>query len=391
MGQEQADEKENEKKADEEKKAEGETEAKGDEKKDENTEATKPAENGWQSMSGGWQAMEKEAPKFPTDEEMKQFNFGPYSKTMTMEDCQIMEKEQGPLPTQPGLGALAELRRIKWYQHIGLNTPYLSDVVRLFRGLAIRESSWLSFRILCPWTICLILETLVRYDVEANEHSTKNLSPARVFHMVLDAIGKGFRFPVKKVKKEEVKEEAPEPKEREPKSAPLSAEAKEKEMRRKLEEKRRKRKDEIEKRDRERNASRQETSRRESKRYTHRLVDPCEQQKDYDALAHISSQRKADIRACAKYALDLVERKQICLLLGTPRVEELDKFNHRSGEGPNVERGLTRGERKEKAMNNGVFERRLFRGEFPPCKFGLNHAGHHGRRDHTIRYRQERR
>ena len=78
-------------------------------------------------------------------------------------------------------------------------------------------------------------------------------------------------------------------------------------------------------------------------------------------------------------------------MLGTPRVEELDKFNHRSGEGPNVERGLTRGERKEKAMNNGVFERKLYRGEFPPCKFGLNHAGHHGRRDHTIRYRQERR
>ena len=31
-----------------------------------------------------------------------------------------MEDEEGPLATQPGLGALAELRRIKWYQHIGL-------------------------------------------------------------------------------------------------------------------------------------------------------------------------------------------------------------------------------------------------------------------------------
>ena len=135
----QAEEKEN--KADEEKKdgeVEGEDkkageEAEGEEKKDENTEAasaeaSKPAEDGWQSMSGGWQAMEKEAPKFPTEEEMKQFNFGPYSKTMTMEDCEIMEKEQGPLPTQPGLGALAELRRIKWYQHIGLSKYFFIRV-----------------------------------------------------------------------------------------------------------------------------------------------------------------------------------------------------------------------------------------------------------------------
>ena len=41
--------------------------------------------------------------------------------------------------------------------------------------------------------------------------------------------------------------------------------------------------------------------------------------------------------------------------MGLEKDEVLDKFNHRSGEGPNVERGLTRAERKIAQANGGVY------------------------------------
>merc|ERR1719445_2850882 len=91
---------------------------------------------------GDWNQKTFPEERVPTEEEAKGFKFGPYNKNMYLEECQLMEDEEGPLATQPGLGALAELRRIKWYQHVGLSTPFLSDILRLFRGLAIRESSW---------------------------------------------------------------------------------------------------------------------------------------------------------------------------------------------------------------------------------------------------------
>ena len=157
--------------------------------------------------------------------------------------------------------------------------PFLSDILRLFRGLAIRESSWRSFRILCPWTISLICHLLIKYNIEENNNSTIKLSPARVLTICLEAIGKGFRFPVQAPKKEEVKSEVAE---EEGEDKQIKAEAV---------------------------SSR--SSSRSSRRYTHKLADPCEAQEDYDALSFISSQRKADIRACAKYAMDLIERKQL--------------------------------------------------------------------------------
>jgi len=271
---------------------------------------------------GEWNQKSFPEERVPTEEEAKAFKFGPYSRNMLLEECQLMEEEEGPLATQPGLGALAELRRIKWYQHVGLAMPFLSDILRLFRGLAIRESSWRSFRILCPWTISLICHLLIKHNIEENNNSTIKLSPARVLTISLEAIGKGFRFPVPATKKEEVKTEV---KEEDVEEKQIKAEAV---------------------------SSR---SSRTSRRYTHKLSDPCEAQEDYDALSFISSQRKADIRACAKYAMDLIERKQLYLLLGLEKDEVLEKFNYRSGEGANVERGLTRAERKIAQANGGVY------------------------------------
>merc|ERR1712087_647778 len=74
--------------------------------------------------------------RLPTKLETQNFKFGPYLNTLTFREIQQIEEEEGMLPVQLGLGALAELRRIKWYQHIGLNTPFLPDICRLIRGLA---------------------------------------------------------------------------------------------------------------------------------------------------------------------------------------------------------------------------------------------------------------
>jgi len=256
-----------------------------EEKKPDGEEVKKeptPAASGWATVP------DEPKSEFPTDDEKASFKYGPYATAMTSDECTLMEKEEGALPTQPGLGALAEMRRIKWFQHIGLNTPYLPDICRLMRGLAIRETSWRSFRILCPWTIALILEVLIRYEVNANSGSPITLSPARVVNLVLESVGKGFRFPVPVEKKKE----------------------------------------DIDTSDVDKiiSSARDSSSRRESKRYTHKLVDPCESGTDYDALAHISSTRKADIRACAKYAVDMISRRQISLLLNTGKVDDLDKL-----------------------------------------------------------------
>ena len=60
-----------------------------------------------------------------------------------------------------------------------------------------------------------------------------------------------------------------------------------------------------------------------NKRYTHKLLDPCETGTESDALSHVSSSKKAEIRACAKYALDLLNTEKICLLMNTEVIEEL--------------------------------------------------------------------
>ena len=125
--------------------------------------------------------------------------------------------------------------------------PFLSDILRLFRGLAIRESSWRSFRILCPWTISLICHLLIKYNIEENNNLTIKLSPARVLIICLEAIGKGFRFPVQAPKKEEIKAEVTE---EDGENKQIKAEAV---------------------------SSRSSKS---SRRYTHKLADPCEAQFD---------------------------------------------------------------------------------------------------------------
>merc|ERR1711879_82784 len=157
-------------------------------------------------------------------------------------------------------------------------------------GLAIREPSWRSFRILCPWSIALILEVIIRFEMNEAAGTSVTLSPARVLNALLEVLSRGFRFPVPG----EQPDNKPNP---EDVNAihDLIASAK--------------------------------RTRADSKRYTHKLVDPCEAGSDYDALGHITSQRKNDIRACAKYALDLIQRNQICLLLNTPRVDGLENMN----------------------------------------------------------------
>ena len=75
-----------------------------------------------------------------------------------------------------------------------------------------------------------------------------------------------------------------------------------------------------------RKREREEIERSKIKKYTTSLVDPCESGAAYDALAHISSQRKSDIRACAKYALDLLARSQINLLLNLDKIEGLERL-----------------------------------------------------------------
>ena len=273
----------------------GETPA---EEPEENKEEPSAPEPETLTNMSGWATM---TPMMPSEEDKTNFKYGPYASTMTLEDCEIMEKEGGPLPTQPGLGALAELRRIKWFQHIGLNTPYLPDICRLIRGLAIRESHWKSFRILCPWTIALILENIIRYEVKTHQNTALTLSPARVLKLCLETISKGFRFPKEKEKKdkpkEEVKEEASEIDKfiSEAKSSSVMSHRRE-----------------------------DEEKERSSRRYTHKLIDPCEANEDYDALTHIPSARKSDIRACAKLSLDLIGREQIWMLLNTPEIEGLN-------------------------------------------------------------------
>merc|ERR1712066_303536 len=128
------------------------TEEDGDKKEESKVEVKKEVSSGFE-------------PILPDDDDKKDFKYGPYNPKMTLEECEVMEREEGPLSLQPGLGALAELRRIKWFQHVGLPTPYLPDICRLIRGLAIREPSWRSFRILCPWSIALIINVIINFEV----------------------------------------------------------------------------------------------------------------------------------------------------------------------------------------------------------------------------------
>ena len=107
---------------------------------------------------------------------------------MTYSEIELIESEEGCLPVEPGLGALAELRRVKWFQHVGLKTPFLPDITRLFRGLTIKEPSWRALRILCPWTISLIIEHVVQYELGINEGEPTSISPARIFKYVLETI-----------------------------------------------------------------------------------------------------------------------------------------------------------------------------------------------------------
>lgn len=249
------------------------------------------------------------APLMPDEDDIANFKYGPYDEKMNLEECEIVEREEGPLPSQPGLGALAELRRVKWFQHVGMKTPYLPEMCRLIRGLAIREQSWRSFRILCPWSIALILNVIINFEVNESKRDKNGprlcpLSYSKLFDILLECLARGFRFPV------------PEP----------------------IEEKK---EDEVDvndsnalaqliKRERQESDGIKSDPIKKSKRYTHRLADPCELDSEHDALSHLTTQRKADIRACAKYALDLMSRNQTCLLLNVEQDRETDKMNDRA-------------------------------------------------------------
>ena len=248
------------------------------------------------------------APLMPDEDDIANFKFGPYDETMNLEECEIIEKEEGPLPTQPGLGALAELRRVKWFQHVGMKTPYLPEMCRLIRGLAIREQSWRSFRILCPWSIALILNVIINYEVAENKKDKSGprmcpLSYGKLFDILLECLSRGFRFPVPDPV-EEKKEEKVDVTDSNAIAALIKRERQESD------------------------GIKQEV--KKSKRYTHRLADPCELDPSHDALGHLSSQRKADIRACAKYALDLMGRNQTCLLLNVEQDRDTDRMNERA-------------------------------------------------------------
>jgi hypothetical protein len=257
------------------------------------------------------------APLMPDEDDMTNFKYGPYDEKMNLEECEIIEKEEGPLPTQPGLGALAELRRVKWFQHVGMKTPYLPEMCRLIRGLAIREQSWRSFRILCPWSIALILNVIINFEVNESKRDRVKGVPAmcplsygRLFDILLECLARGFRFPVaevvdpKKVKKES---EDLDVTDMDAIAAMIKKERKESDV-----------------------DDRRRSEPKKPKRYTHRLADPCELDVTHDALSHLSSQRKADIRACAKYALDLMGRNQTCLLLNVEQDREIEKMNERA-------------------------------------------------------------
>ena len=218
----------------------------------------------------------------------------------------IIEKEEGPLPNSAGIGALAELRRVKWFQMVGLKTPYLPDLCRLIRGLAIKESSWRSFRALCPWNIALILHKIITYEKTMSGQGCR-LRPALILECLLNCLSKGFRFPI--LEEEVIKRDFPNVK-TEAGQVKLEAESVGGGF--------------SESVDALISVGRKRAS--ESKKYTHKLVDPCELDQA-DSLAHISVQRKNDIRACAKYALDLMNREQTCLLLNTPVVEGVAELN----------------------------------------------------------------
>jgi hypothetical protein len=263
----------------------------------------------------------------PTAAEKKDFKFGAYLDTLTWMEIVQIEDEEGMLPVQPGLGALAELRRIKWYQHIGLNTPFLPDICRLIRGLAIRETSWRSFRILCPWTIALIVEVIIKYELQNCNNQPDSLSPARLLKYVLEVTGKGFRFPIL-IKKEPTKEESDVKQEANVKEEAMDEISKiiESSNDSRASRDREREKMREQRREDRRKRERDELERSKIKKYTTSLVDPCESGAAYDALAHISSQRKSDIRACAKYALDLLARSQINLLLNLDKIEGLERL-----------------------------------------------------------------
>jgi len=171
------------------------------------------------------------------------------------------------------------------------------------------------------------LEVIIKYELQNNNNQADTLSPARLLKYVLEVTGKGFRFPIiiKKeaseengVKKEaaEVKQEAIDDLNSLIESSNDSRAAREREREKRREERR------EERRKRERDAE----ERSKIKRYTTQLIDPCESGAAYDALAHISSQRKTDIRACAKYALDLLARSQINLLLNLDKIDGLERL-----------------------------------------------------------------
>jgi len=252
------------------------------------------------------------APLMPDEDDAANFKFGPYDEKMNLEECEIIEKEEGPLPTQPGLGALAELRRVKWFQHVGMKTPYLPEMCRLIRGLAIREQSWRSFRILCPWSIALILNVIINFEVNESKKDRVKGQPAmcplsygKLFDILLECLARGFRFPVAEVvDPKKVKEEVD--------VTDMDAIAA------------------MIKRERKESDDTKRSEPKKPKRYTHRLADPCELDTTHDALSHLSTQRKADIRACAKYALDLMGRNQTCLLLNVEQDREIEKMNERA-------------------------------------------------------------
>lgn len=171
---------------------------------------------------------------------------------------------------------------------VAVNLPFLHDISRLIRGLAIRETAWRSFRPLCPWTISLIAYATLLPEIKAAGGTSIDLSPSKSLAIVLDAIAKGFKFPIiddNSAVKIENCFDLIEAEKRKAEAAKIT------------------------------------------KKYTHKLNDPCENS-DFDALMHLDTQKKAEIKACAKMALDLIARNNMDLLLGielAPHLIEAEK------------------------------------------------------------------
>ena len=95
------------------------------------------------------------------------------------------------------------------------------------------------------------LKSLFLYEIKANKGHSWSLSPFRIFNALLECLSKGFRFPIWEEKEEEAK-----PTDLINSIDDLITKSKE---------------------ESERKAKRE----REKRRYTHKLVDPCEAEKDY--------------------------------------------------------------------------------------------------------------